>query len=150
MINRMFKGFLVWPYLHVMLTVRLTVNTRSNRDSIIQDSRSKNPRSDKSRSRKFISEKFRFQKSTILDEIVGTYSYVFFKVLKNFHNKELTCNFVSSVKPLSPSPPPPPPIPQINVVGQHVCQSSSQHNCNIEKGKGEEAAFSLPYGKFPI
>ena len=27
---------------------------------------------------------------TILDEIVGTFSYVFFKVLKNFHNQELT------------------------------------------------------------
>ena len=33
--------------------------------------------------------------STILDKIVGTSSYVFFKVLKNFHNQELTC------KPLS-------------------------------------------------
>ena len=27
---------------------------------------------------------------TILDKIVGTFSYVFFKVLKNFHNQELT------------------------------------------------------------
>ena len=27
----MFKGFLVWPNLHVILTNRLTVDTRSNR-----------------------------------------------------------------------------------------------------------------------
>ena len=32
---------------------------------------------------------------TILDKIVGTFSYVFFKVLKNFHNQELTCKTLS-------------------------------------------------------
>ena len=34
-------------------------------------------------------------KATILDNIVGTFSYVFFKVLKNFHNQELTCKTLS-------------------------------------------------------
>ena len=33
---------------------------------------------------------------TILDKIVGTFSYVFFKVLKNFHNQELTCKTLSA------------------------------------------------------
>ena len=32
---------------------------------------------------------------TILDKIVGTFSYVFFKVLKNFHNQELTYKTLS-------------------------------------------------------
>ena len=34
-------------------------------------------------------------KATILDKIVGTFSYVFFKVLKSFHNQELTCKTLS-------------------------------------------------------
>ena len=29
---------------------------------------------------------------TILDKIVGTFSHVFFKVLKNVHSQELTCD----------------------------------------------------------
>ena len=32
---------------------------------------------------------------TMLDKIVGTFSYVFFKVLKNFHNQELTFKTLS-------------------------------------------------------
>ena len=32
---------------------------------------------------------------TMLDKIVGTFSYVFFKVLKNCHNQELTCKTLS-------------------------------------------------------
>ena len=36
-----------------------------------------------------------WQVPTILDKIVGTFSYVFFKVLKNFHNQELTCKTLS-------------------------------------------------------
>ena len=32
---------------------------------------------------------------TILDKIVGTFSSVFFRVLKNFHNQELTCKTLS-------------------------------------------------------
>ena len=32
---------------------------------------------------------------TILDKIVGAFSFVFFKVLKNFHNQELTCKTLS-------------------------------------------------------
>ena len=48
--------------------------------------------------------------------LTKTIMYVYFKVLKNFHNQELTLqNFASSVRPLSVSP-----HPQINVVGQHV------------------------------
>ena len=31
----------------------------------------------------------------ILDKIVGTFSYVFFKVFINFHNQELTCKTLS-------------------------------------------------------
>ena len=32
---------------------------------------------------------------TMLDKIVGTFSHVFFKVLKNFHSQELTCKTLS-------------------------------------------------------
>ena len=45
-----------------------------------------------------------FWKPPILDKIIGTFSYVFFKVLKNFHNQENLQNFVSLVRPLSLSP----------------------------------------------
>ena len=53
---------------------------------------------------------------TILDKLVGTFSFVFLKVLKNVYNQELLaklCHFGKAIFPLHPT--------QINVVGQHIC-----------------------------
>ena len=62
----------------------------------------------------------------------------FSKFLKFWQSRVNLQDFVSLVRSLSLYP-----LDLINVLGQYVCQSFLQHNCNIEKGeRGKNSLFS--------
>ena len=71
--------------------------------------------------------------STILDKIVGTFSYVFFKVVKNSHKSRVNLrNFVSLVRPLSLYQHPPNQCCRCNMCVKDLYNTTA----TLKRGKG--------------